>query len=417
MKSRNALMIGLIGALLLTGCGTAADSKQAEETDEVASSSSLTETSSVAEAASEIETSSDTEDGTEENAEAESSTEEESETAEEQDPMLAIPTVSGEFSLEDCVKLGEYKGLDLTMDVEPVADEDLDSYLEYMVQPVEIDDPDAAVQEGDIVNIDYEGKLNGEPFDGGTSQGFDLEIGSGSFIPGFEDGVIGMKAGETKDLDLTFPESYVENLAGKDVVFTVTVNAIKQMPVMDDAWVQEYTGGKTSTLEEFREATRQDMEKQQKEYAEDTMKSDAWQKILDGAEVLAFPEEYLTESADAFDEYVSGEAKMYEMELEEYLEQMGMTQEDYENYRDSATRNDAKNRLVLEALIEAEGVTKDSQEFKDAAAELEEMYGMSEQELRESYGEDSIDQYIYSDVLMDKVISYANVTEKTAGEE
>ncbi|MBR2561640.1 MAG: trigger factor [Eubacterium sp.] len=417
MKSRNALMIGLIGALLLTGCGTAADSKQAEETDEVASSSSLTETSSVAEAASEIETSSDTEDGTEENAEAESSTEEESETAEEQDPMLAIPTVSGEFSLEDCVKLGEYKGLDLTMDVEPVADEDLDSYLEYMVQPVEIDDPDAAVQEGDIVNIDYEGKLNGEPFDGGTSQGFDLEIGSGSFIPGFEDGVIGMKAGETKDLDLTFPESYVENLAGKDVVFTVTVNAIKQMPVMDDAWVQEYTGGKTSTLEEFREATRQDMEEQQKEYAEDMMKSDAWQKILDGAEVLAFPEEYLTESADAFDEYVSGEAKMYEMELEEYLEQMGMTQEDYENYRDSATRNDAKNRLVLEALIEAEGVTKDSQEFKDAAAKLEEMYGMSEQELRESYGEDSIDQYIYSDVLMDKVISYANVTEKTAGEE
>ena len=417
MKSRNVLMIGLIGALLLTGCGTAADSKQAEETDEVASSSSLTETSSVTEAASEIETSSDTEDGTEENAEAESSTEEESETAEEQDPMLAVPTVSGEFSLEDCVKLGEYKGLDLTMDVEPVADEDLDSYLEYMVQPVEIDDPDAAVQEGDIVNIDYEGKLNGEPFDGGTSQGFDLEIGSGSFIPGFEDGVIGMKAGETKDLNLTFPESYVENLAGKDVVFTVTVNAIKQMPVMDDAWVQEYTGGKTSTLEEFREATRQDMEEQQKEYAEDMMKSDAWQKILDGAEVLAFPEEYLTESADAFDEYVSGEAKMYEMELEEYLEQMGMTQEDYENYRDSATRNDVKNRLVLEALIEAEGVTKDSQEFKDAAAELEEMYGMSEQELRESYGEDSIDQYIYSDVLMDKVISYANVTEKTAGEE
>ena len=387
MKKKTILLAGLAAALVLAGCGGAADT-------ESASSKSAAGSPDMAEA------------GTDGAGSAE----------EAEDPIMSIPTISGEFSLEDCVKLGEYKGLDLTLEVEEVTDDYLDTYISYLLDPVETDDPDAAVAEGDVVNIDYEGKLDGEAFDGGTAQGYDLEIGSGTFIPGFEDGLIGMKKGETKDLELTFPESYVEDLAGKDVVFTVTVNAIKQKPELDDAWVENYTDGAMKTVDEFKESTRKDLEDQNREYAESMLKNDAWQQVLDNSEILAFPEEYLQQIAEQFDNYINEEAQMYGMELEDYLAEMGMTQESYESYRESVARDNVKTRLVTEALAEAEGVTTDSEEFQAAAADMEEYYGMSVDELRENYGADEIDQYLISDILMDRILSYANVTETKSEE-
>ena len=387
MKKKTILLAGLAAALVLAGCGGAADT-------ESASSKSAAGSPDMAEA------------GTDGAGSAE----------EAEDPIMSIPTISGEFSLEDCVKLGEYKGLDLTLEVEEVTDDYLDTYISYLLDPVETDDPDAAVAEGDVVNIDYEGKLDGEAFDGGTAQGYDLEIGSGTFIPGFEDGLIGMKKGETKDLELTFPESYVEDLAGKDVVFTVTVNAIKQKPELDDAWVENYTDGAMKTVDEFKESTRKDLEDQNREYAESMLKNDAWQQVLDSSEILAFPEEYLQQISDQFDNYINEEAQMYGMELEDYLAEMGMTQESYESYRESVARDNVKTRLVTEALAEAEGVTTDSEEFQAAAADMEEYYGMSVDELRENYGADEIDQYLISDILMDRILSYANVTETKSEE-
>ena len=234
MKKRQILALALTGVMVLAGCGGNKDTAEKEAASSgSAAAASETEESSSAEDSSDAEA----ESTSEEEEESLSGTEEEStsEAETESDPIMDIPVISGDFSLADCVKLGEYKGLELEMEVEPVTDEYLETYLGYMVDAVETEDPDAVVENGDIVNLDFVGKLDGEAFDGGSGEGYDLEIGSGTFIPGFEDQMVGMKKGETRDLELTFPESYVENLAGKDVVFTVTVNAIKRMPEMNDS--------------------------------------------------------------------------------------------------------------------------------------------------------------------------------------
>ena len=411
MKRKTLTLFILIAAMTAAGCGSGSGSAESAAAPEEAASSAVSDPESESVSVSESESVSVSEAASEEESKAVSEAEPEEI---ERDPILDVPTVSGEFVLSDCVKLGDYKGIQLEMEVEPVTDEYLDSYLTYLVDPVETDDPDAEVKKGDIVNLDFVGKLDGEPFEGGSSEGYDLEIGSGQFIPGFEDGMIGMKTGETKDLDLVFPESYVENLAGKEVVFTVTVNAIKQKPEMDDAWVEKYTDGRVKTLAEFRENTRKELEDQNRSYAETMLKTDAWQKVQEGAEILAIPEEYIKENADAFDEYVRQDADAYQMEMESYLEQMGMTMEAYENYRDLSARNGAKNRLILEAIAEAEGITVDSEEYAQSIAGMTEMYGITEEELLEMYGEEALKQEVITDIAMNRILEYAEITETTA---
>ena len=138
-----------------------------------------------------------------------------------------IPIVDEDLPVSECVTLGDYKGITLDKEIQQVTDEDVENSISSNLMAT-VDDPEATVQEGDTVDIAFVGKVDGEEFEGGSSDSYNLTIGSNTFIDGFEDGVIGMKQDETKDLNLTFPEDYTEELAGKDVVFTVTVNAISR---------------------------------------------------------------------------------------------------------------------------------------------------------------------------------------------
>ena len=161
------------------------------------------------------------------------------------------------INVADYVTLGEYKGIEVSVDAPVVTDEYLDSYIDYVLQSnmVTTEITDRPVEEGDIVNIDYEGKIDGVAFDGGTAQGYDLTIGSGTFIDGFEDGLIGAETGETVDVNVTFPENYQgEEVAGKDAVFTVTVNSIsvETLPELTDEFVQGLDVG-VNTVEEYRQ--------------------------------------------------------------------------------------------------------------------------------------------------------------------
>ena len=144
----------------------------------------------------------------------------------------------------DYVILGNYKGVEITLDEPEVTDEYLEGYIDYVLQNSAVSTPvlDRPVEMGDVVNIDYVGKIDDVAFDGGTAQGYDLTIGSGRFIEGFEDGCIGMEVGETRDVEATFPDPYTNNpdLAGKVAVFTVTVNSIsvEEIPELTDEYVQ-----------------------------------------------------------------------------------------------------------------------------------------------------------------------------------
>ena len=386
----------------------AAEAETAESAEEAA------DTEEAAEAEEEKEVTEEEAEAEEKNSEAAAAMVDEA----AKDPILEIPTIDGEYTLEDCVKLGDYKGLKLEMEINEVTEEDIDRYFTYLVQPVEVKEEDAVLEEGDTANLDFTGYLDGEAFSGGAGTDYDLEIGSGTFIPGFEDQMVGMKKGEERDLDLTFPENYSsDELAGQDVVFHVKLNAIKRMPEVDDAWASEYSEGEYATLEEFREATRADLEEQNRSYAETNLQNEAWNAVVESSEILAFPEVLLKEKEDEYASYLESEAQIYGLTAAEYIEQMGMTQEDFDQINEVQVRTEVKNEMLLEAVVKAEGISEDNEEYQAELNRLVENYGMTVDELKETYGEDILDRHLKSLVAINKVLSYADVTEKTAAAE
>ena len=275
----------------------------AEEKTEVATESEV-QTEKATEAVTEAEA--QTEKVTEAVTETEIQTEEVKETIAQTENKIGTKDISEEefqsvteteFNVADLpvydpseyVTLGEYKGLTIEVDLVEVTDEDVMSQIALETKQTV---SEGTVEEGDIVNIDYVGKIDGEEFEGGSAEGYDLEIGSSTFIDGFEEGIIGMQTGETKDLELTFPEDYhSEELDGLDVIFTVTVNSISRAPELTDEVAGSIVEGMTA--EAYQESVRQDLEEQAKE----NQKSDAQQKLLqavyDNATISGYPEENL----------------------------------------------------------------------------------------------------------------------------
>ncbi len=224
MKRKAAVMLLLmtLGAASVSGCG-----KNNTTSSSSVSSASSTSASSASDASSAGSTSSD------------STASEEYASPSDVD---GIPVVDEEVDPAECVTLGDYKKLTLEKKVEQVTDDDVQTAI-MAETAVTMDDPDATVQKGDTADIAYVGKVDGKEFDGGSSDSYNLVIGSGTFIDGFEDGVIGLKTGETKDLNLKFPDSYQSTeLAGKDVVFNVTVNASTRPADNIDGWALDDAG-------------------------------------------------------------------------------------------------------------------------------------------------------------------------------
>ena len=331
----------------------------------------------------------------------------------QEDAIMSIPLEEGDdWKLEDCIVLGDYKGLRLTKTVGQVTEEEVDSYIQSQATAEEVTDENAAVQDGDTVNIDYVGKIDGKEFDGGSAQGSVLVIGSDTFIDGFEDGLIGMKKGETRDLNLTFPDDYGNtDVAGKAVVFTVTLNSISRAPEQDDAWVSSYTDGKYTSMDDYRAYMKESLQEGNDEAADQQLNSDAWEQIEKTCTFLKLPKSYVEEGSEEFEKNVTSQAEQYNATLDDFITQNGLTAEEYKTRKEQYGRYTAESRLLLEALMQAEQLTDDSQEYKDALAETEKAWGMTEDALKEQYGEDTLKQYVETQMVLDKVIGYAEVTE------
>lgn len=259
--------------------------------------------------------------------------------------------------------------------VEEAAPSVSDTYLEYVIQyqlsssatNEEITDRDD-VEEGDIANIDYTGKMDGEEFDGGSATGYDLTIGSGSFIDGFEDGIIGHKVGEEFDLNLTFPEDYSsEDLAGKDVVFTVKVNSISQKvtPELTDEWVASQSIDNVSTVEEYRDYVYDSLMSQ----AQSTYDSDVQSKVADYVvENSTYPQDPPQEMIDRLVEsmktYYTNYATQYGMELDDFLTTfLGADEDDPEAILTENATTSAKELLVMKAIADKEDLNPSRTEF------------------------------------------------------
>ena len=308
---------------------------------------------------------------------------------------------------EKYVTLGNYKGLEVTRLSTAISEEDVEAEIrdnvDSFLQAVKVTGRDE-IKDGDIVNIDFVGKRDGETFEGGSAEDFDLTIGSGMFIPGFEDGLIGKKVGDKIELNLTFPEYYPndESLQGQPVVFEVTVNSIKEQPKITDEAVKNATGGEYNTVEEYKKSIREELEKNAVEYADSAMYIDLWQQVLDSSELKEDPpKELLKLKNETIRKNAESFAQSYGMDFEEYLSQaMGMTKKEFEEQAEEYAIEGAKESLVLMALAKKENINLTPEELSKATMEYVEMYDYgSVQEFMESINMDDFKEYI----LMSKV--------------
>ena len=385
---------------------TESESETASETEtesesETASKNeteSESETASETETESESETASETETGSE--AESETGSEEESETETEFN-VADIP----EYDASEYVTLGEYK--DLTVEVAPVEVTD-EQVMDKIASETKQTLTEGTVESGDTVNIDYVGKIDGEEFDGGSAEGYDLEIGSCTFIDGFEDGIIGMQVGDTKDLELKFPEDYHStDLAGKDVVFTVTVNSISRVPELTDEVADSVVEGMTA--EAYQESVRQDLEDQAKESQKTEAEQKLLQEVYENATIDGYPEENLQYTIKRAKDYYEWLASMYGMSLDDYLKNYGMTQDEFNEQIQPVAEEALGEEMTLLAIAKEENIEVSDEEYEAGLARYAEAQGMDDpSKLEEAYGEN----YIKNSLLQEKVLDflYENAT-------
>ena len=305
------------------------------------------------------------------------------------------------------VTLGEYKGIKAPKRTVEVTDDDVNADIEgTRKRNARIQTVERAAQDGDTANIDFEGFLDGKPFDGGKGEGCDLVLGSHQFVPGFEEQVIGMSAGEEKDLDITFPEDYHEGLAGKAVVFHVKVNKVSEsiLPELDDEFVKDVS--EFNTLDEYKASIRERIEKQKTAESNAEFREAVMNKVLEGV-TAEIPDAMVEEQIDNMISNYSYNLSAQGMSFEKYLQMMGMTVENYRTYMRPVAEKQLKTEVTMRKIAETEDfeITADEVEAEYKAAS--ERYSTPVEELKKVVGEDSIKSQLKLDKAEELVYSSA----------
>ena len=351
---------------------------------------------------------------TEETAKTDDAEETESDNTEDtsEDTPTTAELMAG-IDVEKCVTLGDYKGVTVEKTIQSVTDEDVQNEIDNSLAnyPVEVDQ---AAKEGDTVNIDYVGKIDGEEFDGGSDQGADLKLGSGKFIDGFEDGLIGARKGETRTLNLTFPEDCTQDLAGKAVEFTVTVNAVKE-PLSEptDQWVADNIEG-YDNIADYKAGIRSEQEESNEQTAENQVRYAAWTQVIDNCTINEYPETLVEVGKKLYEQQVETYAKYAGMELDAYIESSGLTQEEYQSNMEEYGKNVAAQALVCQAICDKEGFAIGDDDYQKALQDMLTEYGCTEDELIQTYGQDNVEQSIMLNRVSNLILENANVTEVQA---
>ncbi len=300
---------------------------------------------------------------------------------------------SFKISLYPEVTLGQYKGLKAVKDVNPVSDEEIEEEIEKTrkqnARMVTIEDRPA--QMGDTVSIDFDGFLDGERFDGGKAEGYSLELGSNSFVPGFEEQVVGMKIGEEKDLDITFPEHYVENLAGKAVIFKVKLNSITfpELPALDDDFAQDVS--EFDTFEAYKENVRKQLQQKYEEQAESAFRSRIMKQACDNMTVDV-PDVMIQEKAE---EIVRNYAAQFGLSdrnvaFQDLLRMMGLDAETMNQTILPSAEFQVRTDLLLEAVAKAEGFEFTEEETEAYIKKIAESVNATPEDIKTYFGAEMI---------------------------
>ena len=305
------------------------------------------------------------------------------------------------------VTLGEYKGVSVKKETTVVTDEQVDEKIEQerAKQATEESVEDRPVAEGDTVNLDYAGTVDGVAFAGGTAEGQTLKIGSHTFIPGFEEQMVGMSIGEEKDLNVTFPESYhAEELAGKAAVFHVKVNGITEtrMPALDDEFAKDIS--EFDTLAEYRADVRAKLEAQAAERDKNTFTNAVIEKVMENATV-EIPEAMIERQIDSMMRDFEYRLASQGLKLADFMKYTGQDEKAFRaNYRDQAEKS-VKAHLVLEAVEKAESIDATEEQIDAQIAQLAPQTGKSAEELKATLSEADLG-YFKADAIRDNAIAF-----------
>lgn len=316
-------------------------------------------------------------------------------------------------NVDKYITLGEYKGLILDNTVEVITDDDVQARIDQELQDKAEAVSDGA-QEGDLVTMNYVGTIDGETFDGGTANNYDFIIGNGGMFQEFEQGVIGMKKGETKEISIDFPSDYSDStLAGKKADYKVTVQNVRRAPELTDEWVTKNTD--YTTVEEYREGTRKTLEKEARESAGEVLKNTAWNTVLENTEVKEYPEADVENAISEFRKSMEVYAKQADMTLEEFVESQGISQDAFDEQSRQYAEGKVKQNLIVQGIMDAEGLSLDDKESLKVQEELVKQMGAANlAELVDTYGQSYVDESVGLLRVEDFIVKNAQVSEKAA---
>ncbi|MEB7437427.1 trigger factor [Mammaliicoccus sciuri] len=316
-------------------------------------------------------------------------------------------------TVEPEVELGDYKGLSIEKQDREVTDEEFNQAIEDAVsRQAELTVKEGEIAEGDVVNINFDGYVDGEAFEGGQAEGYDLEIGSGSFIPGFEEQLIGLKANDSKDVVVTFPEEYhAEELAGKEATFKCEVNEVKskEIPELDDELAQELDES-VSTVDDYKEKLRKDLEEAKVNQAEATEKEEAITKATDNAKV-DIPEAMVNTELDRMMQEFEQRISQQGLNLELYYQFSGQSEEELKAQMKEDAEKRVKTNLTLRAIADAENIEVSDADVEAEFAKMSEQFGLSVEDIKATLGNNDI---LVNDLKIQKVIDL--LVAESAGE-
>ena len=303
------------------------------------------------------------------------------------------------------VELGKYKGVEIAKVEYKVEDKDIEHELGHMQEHnsrlVTIED--RALENGDISTIDFEGFVDGVAFEGGKAEGHELEIGSGSFIPGFEDQLVGMKIDEEKDINVKFPEEYFsKDLAGKDAVFKVKLHAIKkkELPELDDEFAKDVS--EFDTLEELKASIKEKLEKNNEQRAKYETEEAAIKAVCEDAK-LDIPTGMIDLEVENMMKDFEQRLSYQGLNMEQYLKMIGRTEEEMRKEYEPQATEAIKSRLVLEAIINAEKIVASEEEIKAKMEEMANNYGKKVEELSEN---ENLKKYLDEGIRSEKALAF-----------
>ncbi|MCW1073321.1 trigger factor, partial [Streptococcus anginosus] len=321
-------------------------------------------------------------------------------------------TITAEVVTKPEVKLGEYKNLEVSVDVsKEVSDADVDAKIERernnLAELVLKEDKAA---NGDTVVIDFVGTVDGVEFDGGKGDNFSLELGSGQFIPGFEDQLVGHAAGETVEVNVTFPEDYqATDLAGKDAKFVTTIHEVKEkeVPELDDELAKDIDED-VETLDELKEKYRKELAESKEIAFDDAVESAALDLAVENAEIVELPEEMVHEEVHRSVNEFLGNMQRQGISPDMYFQITGTTQEDLHKQHEADAEKRTKTNLVIEAVAKAEGFEASDEDIEAEIASLAADYNMEVERVRQLLSADMLKH----DIVIKKAVELITSTAK-----